>query len=99
QHARLLGSAASRVDQQMIELLSRLFDAILSDPRVRPAVQVLLSRLHGSVLRVALREATTLDTYSHPVGLGMDRLVFQSEIHGGGHDPALAQAVRHVQTR
>jgi hypothetical protein len=98
QHARLLGSAASRVDQQMIELLSRLFDAILSDPRVRPAVQVLLSRLHGSVLRVALREPATLDTYSHPVWLFMDRLAFQSEIHGGEHDPALAEALRHAQT-
>jgi len=98
QHARLLGSAASRVDQQMIELLSRLFDAILSDPRVRPAVQVLLSRLHGSVLRVALREPATLDTYSHPVWLFMDRLAFQSENHGGEHDPALAEALRHAQT-
>jgi hypothetical protein len=98
QHARLLGSAASRVDQQMIELLSRLFDAILSDPRVRPAVQVLLSRLHGSVLRVALREPATLDTYSHPVWLFMDRLAFQSEIHGGEHDPALAETLRLAQT-
>ncbi|HEV8314963.1 MAG TPA: DUF1631 family protein [Burkholderiaceae bacterium] len=98
QRPGLLSSAASRVDQQMIELLSRLFDAILSDPRVRPAVQVLLSRLHGSVLRVALREPGTLDTYSHPVWLFMDRLAFQSEIHGGEHDPALAETLRHAQT-
>ena len=98
QRPRLLRSAASRVDQQMIELLSRLFDAILADPRVRPAVQVLLSRLHGSVLRVALREPTTLDTYSHPVWLFMDRLAFQTQIHGGDHDPVLAETLRHAQT-
>jgi hypothetical protein len=97
QRAQLLGSAGSRVDQQMIELLSRLFDAVLADPRLPPPIQVLLSRLHASALHVALREPDTLDSYAHPVWLFMDRLAFQVEIHGGEQDPALAVVLRHAQ--
>jgi hypothetical protein len=97
QHRRLLGSANRRVDQQLIELLSRLFDAILADPLVPPPIQVLLSRLHASALRVALREPDTLDSYSHPVWLFMDRLAFQAETHGGGRSPAMAGVLRHAQ--
>jgi hypothetical protein len=97
QHSKLLSNAGSRVDQQMIELLSRLFDAILADPSVPPSVQVLLSRLHASALRVALREPQTLDTYSHPVWLFMDRLAFEGETHGGEHSPQLAAVLRHAQ--
>jgi hypothetical protein len=99
QHPALLGSADSRVDQQLIELLSRLFDAILSDPGLPLPMQVLLSRLHASALRVALREPDTLDNLSHPMWLFMDRLVFQAETHGAALGGMLRQAqslIEHI---
>ena len=98
QRQKLLHSAGSRVDQQLIELLSRLFDAILADPRVPPPFQVLLSRLHASALRVALREPEMLDTYSHGVWTFMDRLAFQGRIHGPDNDPATIAVLKHGQT-
>lgn len=67
QRMRLLDSAGSRADAQVIELVSRLFDAVLTDPAIAAGAQVLLSRLHPSVLRVALSDPATLDSYEHPV--------------------------------
>ncbi|MEW6707458.1 MAG: DUF1631 family protein, partial [Pseudomonadota bacterium] len=77
------GPAASRVDQQLIELLTRLFDAILADRSLPQDVQLLLSRLNASTVRVALRDPSMLDSYSHPVWEFMDRLVFDASRHAG----------------
>jgi hypothetical protein len=72
---------ATRVDHQLIELLTRLFDAILADRTLPPDVQRLLSRLHTSAVRVALRDPAMLDSYGHPVWEFMDRLVFDASRH------------------
>ncbi|MBI3368567.1 MAG: DUF1631 family protein [Burkholderiales bacterium] len=69
-------AASTPVDQQLIELLSRLFDAIQSDDSVPVAAKGLLLRLHSSALRVALRDPAMLDAYEHPVWRFMDRLSF-----------------------
>jgi hypothetical protein len=78
---------ATRVDHQLIELLTRLFDAILADRTLPPDVQRLLSRLHTSAVRVALRDPAMLDSYSHPVWEFMDRLVFDASRHAGEAGP------------
>jgi len=70
---------ASRSDQQLVELMTRLFDAILGDRAIPADVQLLLTRLQASALRVALRDPTTLDSYAHPVWQFMDRLAFDAE--------------------
>lgn len=69
----------SRVDQQLIELLTRLFDVILADRGLPKDVQLLLSRLQAPAVRVALHDAAMLDSYDHPVWEFMDRLVFDME--------------------
>jgi len=94
---RLLESASTRVDQQLIELLSRLFDAMLSDRRLAPQVQVLISRLHASALRVALRDPITLDSYQHPVWLFVDRIAFGAELHPRDGDPLRSKLFNYVQ--
>lgn len=91
QRMRLLSSAGTRVDQQLIELLTRLFDAILADHQLAPQVQVLLSRLHACALRVALRDPAMLDSYRHPVWQFMDHLAFASELHPRDDDPLRAK--------
>jgi hypothetical protein len=65
-----------RIDPQLIDLLSRLFDAIQSDRNLSPACLALLLRLHPTALRLAVQDTTMLDDYDHPVWRFMDRLAF-----------------------
>ena len=65
-----------RIDQQLIELLSRLFDAIQSDRRLPANTVSLLLRLQPSAIRVALREPLMLEDYGHAVWHFMDNLAF-----------------------
>lgn len=80
QRMQLVESAATAVDQQLIELLTRLFDALLGEPELPQDIQLLLSRLQASTLRVALRDPSMLDAFDHPVWRFMDRVAFQDEI-------------------
>jgi Protein of unknown function (DUF1631) len=97
QRTRLVESAGNPVDQQLIELLSRLFDAMLADRRLAPDMQLLLSRLQAPALRVLLHDAATLDDYGHPLWLFLDRLVFQPETLPGIGDAERSRMQRHVQ--
>lgn len=65
---------APRVDQQLVELLSRLFDAIQSDRLLPPECVPLLLRLHPTALRLAVQDTAMLDDYDHPVWRFMDQL-------------------------
>jgi hypothetical protein len=67
-------SSGPRVDQQLIELLSRLFDAIQSDRALPPDCVPLLLRLQPTTLRLAVQDPSLLDDYDHPVWRFMDRL-------------------------
>jgi hypothetical protein len=91
-----LHAPASRVDQQLIELLTRLFDAILADRSLPQDVQLLLSRLNASAVRVALRDPAMLDSYTHPVWEFMDRLVFDTSRHAG-EDEARSRLMRYAE--
>jgi hypothetical protein len=46
----------------------RLFDNMLGDRRLAPDIQNLVSRLQAPALRLALRDPTVLDNYTHPCG-------------------------------
>jgi hypothetical protein len=84
---QLVASAGSSLDQQLIELLSRLFDALLADPTLPADVLPLLSRLQPSTLRVALRDPRLLAEYAHPVWLFADALAFLAETLPPAPDP------------
>ena len=88
---------SARVDQQLIELLTRLFDAILADPALPPDVQALLSRMQTSAVRVALRDPGMLDSYEHPSWEFMDRLVYEAERLASEPDPR-ERFMRHAHT-
>jgi len=72
--AALVASAGTPVERQTIELLSRVFDAMLADPRVHPSFQAVLARMQASALRVALREPAMLASHQHAVWLLFDRI-------------------------
>ena len=54
-----------RVEQQTVELLSRLFDAMLADPLLPSATKDVLARLQGSAQRVALHDPSLIDAHDH----------------------------------
>lgn len=95
QRTKLVHSAPTRVDQQTIELFSRLFDAILGDRRLPQDFQLLISRLQPSVLRVALRDPSTLDNEQHPVWEFIDRVAFFGETLPESGDPVREGVVRY----
>ena len=97
QRSRIVRYADKAVDQQLIELLSRLFDAILTDSRVPRDVQVTLSRLQPAVMRLALRDAGLLDDYVHPVWRFMDQIAHQASLLPDD-SRARADALHHAES-
>lgn len=80
QRSRIVRHADKVVDQQLIELLSRLFDAIFADRRLARDVQFTLTRVQAAVIRLALRDPGVLDDYAHPVWRFMDHLAHQASL-------------------
>lgn len=80
QRERLVASAENPVDQQSVELVGRLFDNMLADRGLTPDIKLLLSRMQGPALRVALHDPKTLDGESHPVWLFTNALAFLGDI-------------------
>ncbi len=76
--AALLAAADDPTDQTIIELVARLFDAILTDPRVPPAFRSPMARLQASALRIALHDPFTLETHKHPVWTLLERIAASS---------------------
>ncbi len=84
----LVASAGTPVERQTIELLTRIFDAMLADPRVQPSFQAVLARLQASALRVALRDPSMLESHQHAVWLLFDRI---GEVSAGHPRPGDAR--------
>jgi hypothetical protein len=78
--AALLSQTHAVVDRQIVELLSRVFEAVLSDTQLSPAVRAVMARLQVSALRVALVDRSMLEGHQHPVWLLMNRIASASEV-------------------
>ena len=74
-------------DRQAIELVSRLFESMLSDTRVPPDLTLLISRLRSPAMRLALRDRTLLDHHKHPLWRFINQLVFAVEMSPDKFDP------------
>lgn len=99
QRARLVRHARSPVDQQVIEMLSRLFEAMLSDPRVARDIRAVLARMQPSALRLVLRDDSALDDYTHPVWRFMDMTAHLAALHpegSAGREAVLQQAEQMI---
>lgn len=86
-----------RADRQAIELVSRLFEAMLSDQRVPQDVTVLLSRLHVPAMRLALSDRKLLDQNKHPLWRFINQLVFSAEMSPDNADPERAILLKVAQ--
>jgi len=94
QQRQLIDSAERPADREQIELIGRLFDAVLGDRRLAPDMQNLVSRLQAPATRLTLRDPGTLDNYTHPVWLLMDRLALQGDLHPPEGDPERTRMLR-----
>ncbi|MEP7303550.1 MAG: DUF1631 family protein [Caldimonas sp.] len=63
-----------KLDHLMIDVVSSLFDQILSDPRVAPHMAREIARLQLPVLRIALQDASFFASRRHPVRRFINRV-------------------------
>ena len=81
---------------QLIELLARLFGAIQNDPNLAAHTTLLLQRLQPTALRLALVDATPLDSYDHPIWRFMDHMAFDIECSTPALRPLLLGLCRNL---
>jgi hypothetical protein len=86
-----------RADRQAIELVSRLFEAMLTDKRVPPDVTALISRLQGPGMRLALRDRALLDHEKHPLWRYINQFVFAAEMSPEVDDPERVMLLKMAQ--
>ncbi|XVJ70937.1 MAG: DUF1631 domain-containing protein [Rhizobacter sp.] len=89
-HQQALTAATSdRNAQQVIELMTRFFEVVLSDTQVHAACRPLLIKLQSSALQVALNDPNMMADHHHAEWLFMDQLseAFALYFHPG--DPRL----------
>lgn len=96
--AALMATAGETVDRQIIELLSRLFETILSDRALPAGLRGVIARLQVSALRIALLDPSMLDAYDHPVWVLMDRIVSATTAYPHASDPRLAALLTFCET-
>jgi hypothetical protein len=70
----LIRATHSSLDHLVIDIIGTLFDQILSDRRVAPAMAHQIARLQLPVLRVALRDPGFFSSRKHPVRRFVNRL-------------------------
>lgn len=98
QQAQLNAVTVDVVDRQVIDLLSRLFDNVLSDVQLHPGLRALVARLQASALRVALNDGTMMEDRQHPVWALMDLISTASAPYTQAGDPRLEALLRCCET-
>jgi hypothetical protein len=98
--ARIAGrepEAPVHADPKYLELLSRLFDAVLADRKLPERVLGAIARVQPAALRVALRDPTLLERYDHPVWAFVDRVAWQLDVTPDRPDTERSLALQHVE--
>jgi hypothetical protein len=89
--------ASNQLDRQSVELVSRLFDAMLSDERVPADVCLVISRLHGPAMRLTLRDDSLLDQNKHPLWRFINRIAYEAEMAPDAADPERVHLLKTAQ--
>jgi hypothetical protein len=74
QTAELKNKAETKSEKATIEIVALMFQAILTEERIPPAIRVWFARLQMPVLRVALAEPEFFGTLNHPARQLIDRM-------------------------
>lgn len=76
-----------REDRQAIELVGRIFEAMLTDSRLPSDICTLIARLQGPAMRLALRDRALLDQNKHPLWRFVNQLAFAAQMSPDVADP------------
>ena len=74
QTVELKKKAETKGEKATIEIVALMFQAILAEERIPPAIRVWFARLQMPVLRMALEDPDFLGTATHPARLLIDRM-------------------------
>lgn len=94
EHWTEVARGTSLVVRQAVELVSRLFEAMQTDDRVPADVVLVIARLHGPAMRLALRDGSLLDQDKHPLWRFINRLAFECETAPDPGDPERRQLLK-----
>lgn len=70
----LVRASSGALDHMVIDVVGALFDQVLSDPKVAPAMARQIARLQLPVLRVALKDVGFFSSRKHPVRRFVNRI-------------------------
>ena len=80
------------------DMLSRLYDQILADPRLLPPLKALLARLQIAVVRLARADASLLRRQDHPTWALLNRVAAHGMAFERADDPRLVDFLRFMDT-
>jgi hypothetical protein len=79
------------------DMLSRLYDQILADPRLLPPLKALLARLQIAVVRLARADASLLRRQDHPTWALLNRVAAHGMAFARADDPRLVDFLRFME--
>jgi len=79
------------------DMLSRLYDQILADPRLLPPLKALLARLQIAVVRLARSDAMLLRRQDHPTWALLNRVAAHGMGFERADDPRLVEFLRFME--
>ena len=80
------------------DMLSRLYDQILADPRLLPPLKALLARLQIAVVRLARADASLLRRQDHPTWALLNRVAAHGMAFERADDPRLVDFLRFMDS-
>ncbi len=95
-------AAASSAEKATIEIVALMFQSILAEDRIPPAIRVWFARLQMPVLRVATAEPEFFDSLEHPARRLIDRmgscvLGFDVAVSGGAMEAEIKRVVQVIE--
>lgn len=103
QTAELKDKAETKGEKATIEIVALMFQAILQEERIPPAIRVWFARLQMPVLRLALAEPDFFGTLNHPARQLIDRMgscvmgFDASGIHGSALETEVKRVVQVIE--
>jgi len=101
--SELKKKASTTAEKATIEIVALMFQSILAEERIPPAVRVWFARLQMPVLRVALSEPEFFGTLQHPARQLIDRMgscvmgFDASAISGGAMEQEIKRVVQVIE--
>ena len=83
---------------RIVELLTRLFDKLLSDSQLPAAFHAPVARLQAPTLRLALRDRGLLESTQHPLWQTLDRIGLLGAARPQPADPRTLALLAHCST-